>query len=61
MSSFHGYATETLVTLNQHFHDHCQIRFMKKWELSLKTNKDLSVSTVDTFCDIFEKKNLLII
>lgn len=29
---------------------------MKKWELSLKTNKDLSVSTVDIFCDIFEKK-----
>lgn len=61
MSSFHGYATETLVTLNQHFHDlifhNCQIRFMKKWELSLKTNKDLSVSTVVTFCDIFEKKN----
>lgn len=65
MSSFHGHATETLVTLNQYFHDlifhNCQIRFMKKWELSLKTNENLSVSIVDTFCDIFEKKNLLII
>lgn len=60
MSSFHGHATETLVTLNQYFHDlifhNCQIRFMKKWELSLKTNENLSVSIVDTFCDIFEKK-----
>lgn len=60
MSSFHGHATETLVTLNQYFHDlifnNCQIRFMKKWELSLKTNKNLSVSIIDTFCDIFERK-----
>lgn len=48
--------TEIMVTSNQYFHDlifyNCQIRKMR---LIIKKDKALSMSVVDTFCDIKKK------
>lgn len=53
---FHCHETEIMVTSNQYFHDlifyNCQIRKMR---LIIKKDKALSMSVVDTFCDIKKK------